>query len=525
MILINGKWVEQAEYEQGLTQPLIEQLSREQARVQELSDQHTELEAQLRKEQFKVRESNARVEHEEGKYAALSQELDEAQQKVAYLDEKLGALTCDLKYEYTRTPMWPHKVVAYSYVPIVENTGLRFPWGEGKFWKERNDLIASNIQENESVLDLGGGLCFLAEHVSGRYVSLDREIWTNVTIRADFNNGEYPDVGYFGTVVCQGLLEYLCHPVDFLKTIRKYGERLLLTYQLGPSEGRVIDLTFEALEELLTDAGWKIVRYCEVDSTSQRLYVCDRAPMWNEIKAYWWGEGKTSNWGDIFTQFIARKNYHRYLQLTDPGHAELFGCGSILEHVPDNYTGWILGAGFQYTDSRKDLTKARGPIVVRGELSALRITSRTQPIVLGDPGLLCERFARCSDGFELGVIPHYVDKRQGEVAYWSTQPGVKIIDIEVGVQEVMRQVASCRKIVSSSLHGLVIADAFGIPNRWVTLSGNVGGAGFKFYDYYSAYGEEAKSAQSIREAADNCIVRDTRAIKDRLLKAYDEALR
>jgi hypothetical protein len=38
------------------------------------------------------------------------------------------------------------------------------------------------------------------------------------------------------------------------------------------------------------------------------------------------------------------------------------------------------------------------------------------------------------------------------------------------------------------LHGLVLADAIGIPNVWTLLSENkVVGHGFKFRDYYSAF--------------------------------------
>ena len=53
--------------------------------------------------------------------------------------------------------------------------------------------------------------------------------------------------------------------------------------------------------------------------------------------------------------------------------------------------------------------------------------------------------------------------------------------------EVIREIATCERIVSSSLHGLVTADAFGIPRRW-QLSERVRGAAFKFRDYAAALG-------------------------------------
>ena len=43
---------------------------------------------------------------------------------------------------------------------------------------------------------------------------------------------------------------------------------------------------------------------------------------------------------------------------------------------------------------------------------------------------------------------------------------------------------SCRRIVTGSLHGLVIADAYGIPSAW-TRSKTAYGGYYKFYDYFA----------------------------------------
>lgn len=53
---------------------------------------------------------------------------------------------------------------------------------------------------------------------------------------------------------------------------------------------------------------------------------------------------------------------------------------------------------------------------------------------------------------------------------------------------------SCKCILSSSLHGLIFADALGIPNRRIVLSDEIIGGDLKFDDYYSVYYENPEEA-------------------------------
>ncbi|NEN94442.1 MAG: polysaccharide pyruvyl transferase family protein [Moorea sp. SIO3I7] len=66
---------------------------------------------------------------------------------------------------------------------------------------------------------------------------------------------------------------------------------------------------------------------------------------------------------------------------------------------------------------------------------------------------------------------------------------VLLIDVTRNPKEVIADITRCEAIASSSLHGLIIADAFGIPSIWMQLSNKVSGKGFKFKDYYSVFGE------------------------------------
>jgi pyruvyltransferase len=123
------------------------------------------------------------------------------------------------------------------------------------------------------------------------------------------------------------------------------------------------------------------------------------------------------------------------------------------------------------------------------------------PPVYGDPALLFNRFyvPRVEKRFKLGIIPHYVDKDCEFISEVRKDPAIKIIKVWHGRLDyylrgdskfltLIDEICSCERILSSSLHGLILADAYGIPAHWIKLSGRVLGDGFKFFDHAGAVG-------------------------------------
>ena len=51
----------------------------------------------------------------------------------------------------------------------------------------------------------------------------------------------------------------------------------------------------------------------------------------------------------------------------------------------------------------------------------------------------------------------------------------------------MYQLSKCKRVISSSLHDLILADSLVIPNIRIILSNKIYGGNFKFNDYYSSY--------------------------------------
>ena len=65
---------------------------------------------------------------------------------------------------------------------------------------------------------------------------------------------------------------------------------------------------------------------------------------------------------------------------------------------------------------------------------------------------------------------------------------MKVIDVNRPPFDVVRDISTCEAIVSSSLHGLIVADALEIPNVRVSFHGRLKGGDFKFEDYASGVG-------------------------------------
>ena len=155
----------------------------------------------------------------------------------------------------------------------------------------------------------------------------------------------------------------------------------------------------------------------------------------------------------------------------------------------------VWGTGFVcYKDKdtpfyRKDMRFA----AVRGELSKARVENilgKKLDIPTGDAGILASYLLKekVEKKYAVGIIAHY--KEQDEPIFQKlaeTYPKSLYIDVRQMPDSVIPQIASCECIISSSLHGLIIADSLGIPNIHIKVSDKLLGDGFKFDDYYSAY--------------------------------------
>jgi pyruvyltransferase len=200
------------------------------------------------------------------------------------------------------------------------------------------------------------------------------------------------------------------------------------------------------------------------------------------VKTYWWE--KQPNFGDALSKLLIKHFMGSDATWTPAADADLVMVGSVLEQLSKDWSGIIAGAGKLHKKSKISFPNAR-ILAVRGPLTAIGLRG---DFVRADPGLLADELVDSEDKqYKLGIIPHWTDKTLiKDPRFFRYNP--RIIRVEGEPLEVIREIGRCEKIISSSLHGIILADAFGTPRRieiaprLLTHAHQEGGL-FKWLDY------------------------------------------
>jgi autotransporter strand-loop-strand O-heptosyltransferase len=208
----------------------------------------------------------------------------------------------------------------------------------------------------------------------------------------------------------------------------------------------------------------------------------------------------SKNWGDILSKFLLEHFSGKRLKKDDVFYfddaaqmvnknGKIVGIGSSMKHVRPNDYVWGTGCIDEYYvgDSPKKVYSVRGP----NTRELLLNLGWDVPEIYGDPSLLFPKVynPEIKKKYEYGLVPHYIDftSAEGLTAINRAESlGIKIINITAGIYEFVDQLLECKYILSSSLHGLIAADAYGIPNHRVKLTDLIYGGDFKYIDYYSS---------------------------------------
>jgi pyruvyltransferase len=218
---------------------------------------------------------------------------------------------------------------------------------------------------------------------------------------------------------------------------------------------------------------------------------------------------KTKNVGDTLAPILLESFTNKKAELVSScDSGKLLVVGSFLEMVKENDI--VLGIGSNKPNLFLDSPEGVRYLAVRGKLTRDHIYGAEVPEVYGDPALLLPLIYRpnIEKTRKVAIIPHYVDKPlfDGKEDY---------IDIEQDWQSVVRDILSCERIISSTLHGIVIAEAYGIPASWAVFSDKIEGGEFKYQDYF--LGTDRKEQKPFTELPP---IENLKEIQQRLVKAF-----
>ena len=213
-----------------------------------------------------------------------------------------------------------------------------------------------------------------------------------------------------------------------------------------------------------------------------------------------WSRGHERNAGDWFSPLICERLSGRPVVYADSRYCDLVAVGSLLGRLRKSHPLHRLslhrplhvwGTGTLRPSER--LPGSHHLHALRGTLTLARCDTVRGSPKLGDPGLLADILVDRPPGKRhgIGVIPHLADRDHPDVAaFIARTPHAYRLDVTAPVTDLLAEISACEGILSSGLHGLVFADALGVPNRWFTASGTLIGGRHKFNDYYTAFGLE-----------------------------------
>jgi hypothetical protein len=213
------------------------------------------------------------------------------------------------------------------------------------------------------------------------------------------------------------------------------------------------------------------------------------------IVAAWPAQGERGrNWGDKLNPVLI----HKLSGVPVTNAATTVGwkdrpvyrvIGSSLAAMRPNDVIWGMGLSNLTVEPEHRAAAIRA---VRGPLTRARLLELGIPCpeVYGDPAILCPLFWRpqVEPTYDYGIVQHFAEADSLAVPRIAGSTSVRVIDIRDTIPGLIEAILSCRVIVSSSLHGIICAHAYGRPAYWLKMSDLPKGDDLKYRDYHASIG-------------------------------------
>jgi pyruvyltransferase len=206
----------------------------------------------------------------------------------------------------------------------------------------------------------------------------------------------------------------------------------------------------------------------------------------------WWWKGDGNNFGDIICPHIIHEiTGEKVIYSTEKN--TLISIGSVVSHS-FNFRMKYWGSGAIDENTGNKFIHLNNYYAVRGPNTRRKIISSGGycPEIYGDPALLLpiifpKKTIQIKLKHGITVIPHWIDLDR--VVDFECK-NINLVDIRSNWWNVLQHIASSKIILTSSLHGLIVGEAYNIPTVFVKFSNKLCGGKYKFIDYYNSTDRE-----------------------------------
>lgn len=244
---------------------------------------------------------------------------------------------------------------------------------------------------------------------------------------------------------------------------------------------------------------------------------------YNHIALYYWKPPQGGlNFGDHLSKIVVSKilaDLNHSLEEETKEQRNLFAVGSVIHFAQDNDVIWGSGVNgkvdvSEHTFKDLDVRAVRGPLT-RDFLLERGIAV---PEIYGDPALLLpsifpQRFEAQKEKSYV-VVPNLHDLKIAVEQKWKN-----VVSPMASWNRCITEIMEAEFVIASSLHGLIIAEAYGIPARYIRLSETENL--FKYNDYMMGTGRgEIEYATSIEEAIEMKGMESPKFDSEKLLASF-----
>ena len=247
----------------------------------------------------------------------------------------------------------------------------------------------------------------------------------------------------------------------------------------------------------------------------------------DNVKLYYWrydeDNEKNQNLGDFLSKIVVDYFAPKSDGCSNKKTKTLYAIGSILGFRCQDAVVWgsglISSQNFELLHKTRfsclDIRAVRGP-KTREKLLEL---GKKCPMVYGDPAILMPKIYQPEYNekkYDVSVVLHYVDKDM------VVPDGVNKIEIITDdYKKFIDEIVASKLIISSSLHGIILAETYGVPAVFLNTNGTK--VPFKYEDWYNStnrydiiFADTLESALTIKPM----LLPDLKSMQENLLAVF-----